>query len=243
MGVPAAPDVAQLHCTFEESTAEWFKNDNMLLYRRYIDNRLVVLIAEDKTSAIEQLSDLSFDSLEVISEVDERSTTFLDLSISLENDSIVFRPYRKPLNYYERLPFSSSHPLLVKRGAFLGEMSRMACLCSFKKDYKTAVYQVLDIYLHRGYPIGMLNFWMKNNYKSKWQSRVLKEKDTNEEQEHLWLKSEYNPLWSKIDLPRIFSTMSDELKRNFPSLKDDTRLRMSLHRTKNFFDWVNAFNK
>ena len=172
MDVPAAPDVAQLFCTFEESTAERFKNDNILLYRRYINDILVILVGECKNSAMEQLSDLSFESLEVIWEVDERSTTFLDLSISLENDSIVFRLYRKPLNHYERLPFSSSHPLLVKRGAFLGEMSRMARLCSFEKDYKTAVYQVRDIYLHRGYPVGMLNSWIENNYKSKWQSRI-----------------------------------------------------------------------
>ena len=119
----------------------------------------------------------------------------------------------------------------------------MARLCSYEKDYKKAVYQARDIYLHRGYPIGMLNSWIKNNYKSKWQSRILREKETDEEQEHLWLKSEYNPIWSKIDLPRIFSTMSDALKRSFPSLNDDTILRTSLRRTKNFFDWVNAFNK
>ena len=37
--------------------------------------------------------------------------------------------------------------------------------------------------------------------------------------------------------------MSDALKRSFPSLNDDSRLRTSLHCTKNFFDWVNAFNK
>ena len=168
MGVQAAPNVAQLYCAFEESTTERFKKDNILLYLRYIDDILVILIAEDKTSPMEQLSDLSFDSLEVIWGVDERLTTFLDLSISLENDGIVVRPYRKPLNHYEQLPFSSSHPLLVKRGAFLGEMSRMARLCSFEKDYKTAVYQVGDIYLHRGYPVGMLNAWIRNNYKNKW---------------------------------------------------------------------------
>ena len=66
----------------------------------------------------------------------------------------------------------------------------MARLCSYENDYKTAVYQVWDIYLHRGYPVGMLNSWIKNNYKSKWQSRILREKEIDEEQEHLWLKSE-----------------------------------------------------
>ena len=71
----------------------------------------------------------------------------------------------------------------------------------------------------------------------------MREKETVEEQEHLWLKSEYNPVWSKIDLPRIFSTMSDALKRSFPSRNDDTRLRTSLRRTKNFFDWVNMLNE
>ena len=77
--IPAAPDVAQLYCAFEESTAERFEKNNILLYQRYIDDILVILIAVNKTSAMEQLSDLSFDSLKVIWEVDERSPTFLDL--------------------------------------------------------------------------------------------------------------------------------------------------------------------
>ena len=52
MGVPAAPGIAQLYCAFEESTAERFKKDNILLYRRYIDDILGILIAEDKNSAM-----------------------------------------------------------------------------------------------------------------------------------------------------------------------------------------------
>ena len=119
----------------------------------------------------------------------------------------------------------------------------MARLCSYEKDYKIEVYQGWDIYLHRGNPVGMLNSWIKDNYKNKWQSRVLRERQTDAEQEHLSLESEYNPVWSMIDLPRIFSTIPDALKSSFPSLNDDTRLRTSLCRTKNFFNWVNAFNK
>ena len=88
----------------------------------------------------------------------------------------------------------------------------------------------------------MLNSWIKNNYKNKWHNRILEEKKEIEE-EHLWLKSEYNPIWQKIDLPRIFSTMSEALKGSFPMLNDDTRLRTSLRRTRNLQDWINAYNK
>ena len=140
---------------FEEHAGERCKKQNILLCLHYIDGILVILTPEDKTSAMDQPSDLSFYSLEVIWEVHEPSTSFLVLSISLENDSIVFRPYCKPLNHYERLPFSASHPLLVKQGAILGEMSSMARLCSLKKDYNTAVYQVRDICFNRGYLVGM----------------------------------------------------------------------------------------
>jgi hypothetical protein len=167
MGVPAAPDVAQLYCAFEESNEPAFKNTNILLFRRYIDDILVLLIAEDRASAMEQLSTLRYHKLEVIWEVDDVQTTFLDLTIMMKDGATVFKPYRKPLNHYERLPFSSSHPLTVKRGAFLGEMSRMARLCGFERDYKQAILEVRDIYLTRGYPAGMLKSWIKNNHKHK----------------------------------------------------------------------------
>jgi hypothetical protein len=48
MGIPAAPDVAQLYCAFEESNEPAFKNENILLFRYYIDDILVVLIADIK---------------------------------------------------------------------------------------------------------------------------------------------------------------------------------------------------
>jgi hypothetical protein len=48
--------------------------------------------------------------------------------IIVKEGAIVVKPYRKPPNHYERLPFSSSYSLTVKWGAFLGEMSWMARL-------------------------------------------------------------------------------------------------------------------
>jgi hypothetical protein len=98
MGIPAAPDVAQLYCAFEESNEPAFKNTNIFLFRRYLDDILVVLIADDKASAMEQLSILCYHKLEVIWEVDDLKTTFLDLTIMIKDGAIVFKPYRKPLN-------------------------------------------------------------------------------------------------------------------------------------------------
>jgi hypothetical protein len=112
----------------------------------------------------------------------------------------------------------------------------MARLCSFERDYKQAIIEVRDIYLTRGDPAGMLKSWIKNNYKHRWQSPILLEKSVGDEQEHLWLKSEYNPIWQSIDIPRILGTMDDALKRNFPNINDDSRLWTTLKRNRNFAD-------
>jgi hypothetical protein len=91
---------------------------------------------------MEQHSTLPYFKLEVIWEVDDLNTTFLYLTITIKDGAIVLKPSRKPLNHYEILPFSSSHPLMVKPGGFLREMSQMARLFGFERDYKQATLEL-----------------------------------------------------------------------------------------------------
>ena len=126
MGIPAAPDVANLYMSyFKDSFASEF-----LLCKRYIVDVFYLVKADSKKAALEQSAKVHADGLMLTWSVEEKAVNFLDLTISLETGYLSFKPYRKPLNNYERLPYTSAHPLHVKRAAFLGEVSRIARLCS-----------------------------------------------------------------------------------------------------------------
>jgi hypothetical protein len=156
MSIPAAPDMVQIYCAFKESNDTAFKNKNIVLFHRYIDDIFIILIADNEESTMKRLSTLHYCKLEVIWEVDDLVTTFLNLTIMIKDGAIVFQISRKPQNHCERLPFSSSHPLTVKEGTFLGEMSRIAKLCNFERDYIQTILEVREIYLTHGYPAKIL---------------------------------------------------------------------------------------
>ena len=56
-------------------------------------------------------------------------------------------PYRKAGNYQERVPWISHHPLDVKRGTFIGEMSRLATLSITLSVYKDAIRGLVALYI------------------------------------------------------------------------------------------------
>jgi hypothetical protein len=190
MGIPAAPEVANLYMShFEESFA-----DNFPLYRRYIDDIFVLVEAPSKKEARKQLDVVQADGLTLTWSVEEKSIAFLDLNIQISGNDIQFFPYRKPLNSYERLPFTSAHPLHVKRAAFCGEISRIARLCSKREVYIKELEYVRDIYLKRDYPCRLLEKWISAESSKRWNIRYENAPEASGE-DSLWLKSEYNDVW------------------------------------------------
>src|SRR5205085_9152229 len=113
-----------------------FANE-FILYKHFIDYVFILIEADSKKAALEQCSKVHGDGLTLTWSVEEKAVNFLDLTVTMEAGYLSFKPYRKPLNSYERLPFTSAHPLHVKRAAFLGEVSRMARLCSRYPTYYT----------------------------------------------------------------------------------------------------------
>ena len=237
MGIPAAPDVANLYMShFEDSFAGRFP-----LYKRYIDDVFVLVEATSYEAALKQLSVIQADGLELTWSVDKKTINFLDLQITQEAGYISFAPYRKPLNSYERLPFTSFHPEHVKRAAFCGEVSRIARLCSNHSTYFTQVSYVRDIYLKRGYPGQLLHKWIKAEAKNRWDSRNT---DAPEEQGQsaLWLKSEYNNVWQHINLHKVWSAMlKGRVTKPLP-LEHITDIKLSLKRFRNLGEINNRYN-
>ena len=238
MGIPAAPDVANLYMAyFEDSFAGRFP-----LYKRYIDDIFVLVEAPTRKEALEQLDVVKADGLELTWTVDKNTINFLDLCITQEAGYLSFKPYRKPLNSYERLPWSSSHPRHVKRAAFCGEISRIARLCSrYKPTYYNEVSYVRDIYASRGYPSELLHSWIKQEARNRWVTRY---KDTPEAsgEDALWLKSEYNSVWQHIDTHKVWAAMmKDRIGKPLP-LSHIESIRLSLKRYRTLGEINNKYN-
>ena len=238
MGIPAAPDVANLYMSYFENTFA----HSFVLYKRYIDDVFVIVEAATRKEALEKLSVIKADGLTLTWSVDEKTINFLDLQVTQEAGKYFsFMPYRKPLNSYERLPWTSYHPVHVKRAAFCGEISRMARLCSNYDKFYNEVSYVRDIYLKRGYPGALLHNWIKAESRNRWESRY---KDAPESSggDSLWLKSVYNNVWKHIDLHKVWSAMSNGEEIETSPLGHIRDVKVSLKRFRNLGEINNAYN-
>ena len=164
--------------------------------------------------------------------MEEKAVNFLDLTISLEPGYLAFKPYRKPLNNYERIPYTSAHPLHIKRPAFLGQVSRIARLCSRHYTYYTEISYVRDIYLKYAYPPHFLYTWIRQEDRIRWDSRYENKKEALEGSP-FWLKSVYNDVWKHIDLRSVWSAMENSLNKDSTPLAQYESIMLSLRKFRN----------
>jgi hypothetical protein len=102
-------------------------------YGRYIDDGFMIVYTNSPADTLVYAQSLvAFKGIKLTWEVSERSLNFLDLMIYVDpiSMSLQWKPFRKARNNLECIPFASHHPADIKRGTFLGEMSRMAVLSS-----------------------------------------------------------------------------------------------------------------
>ena len=174
-------------------------------------------------------------------------------------------PYRKIQSHQERIPWISAHPLDVKKGTFVGEMSRLATLSSLWSHYSEAIRGLTALYIKRGYPQKAVMSWVNDNLNKRWENRL--RVFTGERQEVLVLKSEYNPAWNYFNASQlqdvIFGYWREYLNRydrgefsiHYPipkgPLPDDLRktsilnrrLLVSKKRTRNLFDLASLWKR
>jgi hypothetical protein len=81
-------------------------------------------------------------------------------------------PYCKALSHQERIPWISHHPLNVKRGTFIGEMSWLATISSLHSTYCEAVKGLASLYIAHGYPADLVYNWLSNNIKEWWEKHL-----------------------------------------------------------------------
>lgn len=197
MGVSDSPDLANLYgAYFEMNVCKIHNHPDVPFYGRFIDDCLAIVYATSETAAINIAKTVQFDGCTIEWEASESFANFLDMTIYKdENLSLQHRPYRKNASHMERIPWISAHPLDVKRGTFLGEMSRLATLSSTFNTYSEALRGLAALYVKRGYPSALVEAWLKNNVANKWAKR-LEQKTTNDTNDVLVLKTVYNTAWN-----------------------------------------------
>lgn len=118
-----------------------------------------------------------------------------------------YMPYRKTGSHQERVPWISHHPTDVKRGTFIGELTRMATLSSTYQNYRDAVEDLIGIYSRRGYPHALIMQWTKKHAQERWLKRLATPIDRAPEGV-LVLKSVHNNVWEHFSATELGNTIT-----------------------------------
>jgi hypothetical protein len=213
MGMPAAPDIANLFAAWYEKrfSPEFYRH--CLVFKRYIDDIFCLVTADSRDHCVEILKNYYIPGLKLNWDVSETKSVFLDLEIWRNPYShthvLKYRPYRKPGNNFERLPWCTGHSLQLLRAAFKSEIHRFAVASYCTAVYKQELDWLKDLYISRGYPPATVMAWIKKFKDSAYKTR-LDWTFTSEEEGDLavWpLKSTMNPVWTKLSLHDVTESM------------------------------------
>jgi hypothetical protein len=207
MGVSDSPDLANLYGVYFENRAKVLEDAAIPFYGRYIDDCLAIVYASSETEAVNLLSEkIHFDGCVIEWGASYLSQPFLDMLLYKDSDnSLQWLPYRKARNNQERIPWISGHPYDVKRGTFYGEMSRLAVLSSKHSTYVEALRGLVNLYLHRGYPVQEVQKWLRTSAQERWIKKHTAR--TRDSTCVLVLKSEYNLAWNYFSARELGETV------------------------------------
>ena len=211
MGVADSPDLANLYGCFFEEKADILHNSFVPFYGRYIDDCLAIVYASSEQEAVATISSLiKFDNCVIEWSASATHAAFLDMMLYVDRDKkLQHMPYRKAQNHQERIPYISHHPIDVKRGTFVGEMSRLATLSSLYSHYCEALHGLVGLYVKRGYPLPLVESWLKNNLQVRWEKRLQIKSTVSEPAQLLVLKTEFNQVWNYFNATELSKTLFD----------------------------------
>jgi hypothetical protein len=223
MGTRVAPTVANIFMSEIDNKIQKFAKEENLefihFYKRYIDDILVIW-----KGTVEQLNifmtkiNLLHPSIKFTCEFDSanRSTTYLDTTISLKNDAINTDLYRKPTDRVQYLLPSSCHPNHIFTNVPFSLALRIVRICSTSEALDRRLNELSEMLLSRSYN--------KNNIKNAISKardldRVITlEKVIRASNERIVLALTYKPKLPSV--PKI-------LKKHWRTLTKDKKCRKS----------------
>ena len=211
MGVSDAPDLANLFGVHYEKQSGILHHPQVVFYGRYIDDCIGLVYAESADEALALLADtIKFDGCVIEWAVSDSSCQFLDSTIYKgPNKELRWKPFVKVGNNRERIPWVSHHPMDVKRGVYIGELSRISVLCSHKETYIEAVRDLNALYQARGYPVPLIAAWCKKNIQERWEKRFSSRNANDQGDESvLVLKTRFDDVWNWFSATELGNTVT-----------------------------------
>lgn len=171
MGSPLSPFLAELFMNDLETNqikqSHLFKN-HVIFWRRYVDDIFCIFNGSDKQlnnflvflnsihNRIEFTMELSVDD----------SLPFLDLNISLINDSLDFNIYRKPTCTNNIIPFDSIHPISQKLASFNFFFHRLFNFPLSTANYNNELHTIFHLAKINNFPYTIINnLYLKLSFK------------------------------------------------------------------------------
>jgi hypothetical protein len=216
MGVADSPDLANLYGYFYEKQCFRQPADEIAFYKRYIDDIFSIVIGPETADlALKLISEkVTIEGCKITWVASDLNAVFLDMFVyrDLYNPTRVhYRPYSKARNHLERVPWISAHPLDVKKGTYIGELTRLASLNSNRIGFQKSCTDLANLYISRGYPEKLVNSWHRQYASRRWEQRLKPQR--NGTGNVLVLKSEFNQAWdwfNASDLGRIITSSWEE---------------------------------
>jgi len=233
MGTACAPAIANLYAAhYEKSELPSWKSKGVLFYGRYIDD--IFMIFQGSTQDLQLLlPTITIPGLEINWDYSANSMPFLDTEISIRDGQLHSTLFRKRLNRYMYIPFSSGHPMSVKKAFVKAERTRMNMICSSPEDLHECEEVFRLNLLRRGYPSGLLQRWFSDDLKPRSETKAI------------FLPSKYNPAWEYINMSKLeqaWNSATATIKEFLPEELRDTRFIKCLKRNRNMYDMYNCEN-
>ena len=225
MGVACAPIVANLYCARTEKDRLKYRGP-VVFFCRYIDD-IFMIIKGSRATVSKILDDWKYPGLTITWDIQEDATHFLDVHITLLKDKLVTSIFEKALNKHMYIPYSSAHPLHVKKAFVKAERMRYRTLCSNRAGSLAFERKLFLNLLRRAYPHRVLSGWFKSELTPREKPDI-----------RFIIKSEYNPVWERMNLRPVREILDKVSDSDF----DNLSVMLSLKRGLNMYDLFNRNN-
>ena len=155
MGSPLGSTLANVFmCHFEKI---WLENCpthfKPIVYRRFVDDTFLLFQTKDHVEKFKNYLNKQHKNIKFTSEIEENgSLSFLDITITRENNKFVTSVYRKPTFSGVFTNFESFIPEMHKRGLIETLLHRSFRLCSSCKNFHQEIEILKSIFKQSNYP-------------------------------------------------------------------------------------------
>jgi len=245
MGTSCAPVLANIYAGFFERKDRIPMQKGVLLYNRYIDD-ILCIFQGTKKELMDYLSNIELGPLTINWSYSSVKKEFLDIEVMRIRDATGWklhtRLFQKQMNRHLYIPWSSAHPLHVKKAFVKAELIRFAILSSEVGYFADARSQFYGNLRRRGYPSQALENWFQQvSYDDR---PLLLSSVKKETSAPLMLSGQYNPVWEYINVDEVLRSARQGwlLEKNLPDALQEPLIR-SLRRSTSLFDLLSAWNK